>query len=104
MFHYEWNEYRRKLPEAMDHGYSPHLAFRDTQKIYVSDVLFGPFARRLPDRRRPDFQLLLKEHGLSMDYTEMDLLRVTGGRLATDSYEFVAPIYVQGNHFDFNGT
>lgn len=32
----------------------------------------------------------------------MDLLRATGGRLATDSYEFVTPTYVYGNHFDFD--
>lgn len=32
----------------------------------------------------------------------MDLLRVTGGRLATDSYEFVQPVYIEGNHFDFD--
>jgi len=42
--------------------------------------------------------------GLTPDCTEMDLLRATGGRLATDSYEFVAPIYVHGDHFDFIGT
>ena len=61
--------------------------------------MFGPFARRLPDKRRPDFKDILKDYGLSLDYTEMDLLRATGGRLATDPYEFVAPVSVFEGHF-----
>lgn len=102
VFYYNKIRRRRGLLEAIENGYQPHLAFRDIDKTYISDKLFGPFARRLPDHRRPDFQEILRTHGLSNDYTEMDLLRVTGGRLATDSYEFVAPIYVYGNYFDFN--
>ena len=102
IFYYENREYRRTLKEAMDHGYKPHVAFPDINKVYTSTTLFGPFARRLPDERRPDFDHILTEHGLSRDYTEMDLLRVTGGRLATDSYEFVSPIYVVNDHFDFD--
>jgi hypothetical protein len=101
VFYYEKMRQRRGVREALENGYQLHLAFRDINKVYVSDKLFGPFARRLPDHRRPDFLEILRAHGLSMDYTEMDLLRATGGRLATDSYEFVAPIYVYGDHFDF---
>lgn len=88
--------------EALDNGYRPHLAFRDIHKEYKSHQLFDAFARRLPDRRRPDFNELLQAHGLTNDYTEMDLLRATGGRLATDPYEFVAPIYRDEDHFDFD--
>lgn len=32
----------------------------------------------------------------------MDLLRATGGRFATDPYEFVTPINVIENHFYFD--
>lgn len=102
LFSYEQSGKRRTLNEAMKNGYKPHLAFRDTNKIYTSDRLFGPFARRLPDKRRPDFKDILKDLGLPDDHSEMDLLRATGGRLATDSYELVAPIYVYENHFDFD--
>lgn len=101
-FYYEKKGNRRKLSEALHNGYKPHLAFPDVDKVYTSDKLFGPFERRLPDKRRPDFKELLAELGLPYDYTEMDLLRATGGRLATDSYEFVAPIFIEGNHFDFD--
>jgi len=102
VFYYENRGKRRTLGEAMDVGYKPHLSFHNTERYYTSDVLFGPFARRLPDKRRPDYTAVLSGLGLTSDCTEMDLLRATGGRLATDSYEFVAPIYVHGNHFDFD--
>lgn len=100
-FYYEHGK-RRKLGEAIENGYRPHLAFPDVTKCYSSDRLFGPFARRLPDKRRPDFNELVQELGLPREHSEMDLLRATGGRLATDSYEFVHPIYVYHNHFDFD--
>lgn len=101
-FTYELSGKRRTLTEALKNGYKPHLSFRDVKKTYVSDRLFGPFARRLPDKRRPDFNEILKDYGLSLDYTEMDLLRATGGRLATDPYEFVAPVSVLDGNFYFD--
>ncbi|HHY21921.1 MAG TPA: DNA-binding protein [Bacilli bacterium] len=102
-FYYETTGKRRTLNEAMESGYIPHLSFRDIHKTYVSDRLFSPFSRRLPDKRRPDFHTVLRDLGLTLDYTDMDLLRATGGRLATDSYEFVVPISVfeDSFHFDF---
>lgn len=101
-FSYELSGKRRTLFEAMENGYKPHLSFRNVEKTYVSDRLFGPFARRLPDKRRPDFKDILKDYGLPLDYTEMDLLRATGGRLATDPYEFVAPVSVWDDYFHFD--
>lgn len=100
-FTYELNGERRTVTEAMANGYRPHLAFRDIQKTYVSERLFNAFSRRLPDKRRPDFQEVLQSLGLSNEYTELDLLRATGGRLATDPYEFVTPIFKEHHHFDF---
>lgn len=101
-FTYELSGKRRTLFEALENGYRPHLAFRDIKNVYKSNRLFDAFARRLPDKRRPDFSELLRSFGLSNDYTEMDLLRATGGRLATDPYEFVSPIYRYNDHFDFD--
>jgi len=101
-FLYEKKGYRRKLEEAMENGYRPHLAFPDTNKTYTSRTLFGPFARRLPDPRRPDYPSVLKELGLPSECKEMDVLRATGGILATDSYEFVSPILVENNFFDLD--
>lgn len=99
-FSYETKGYRRKLAEAMENGYRPHLAFPDTKRVYTSAKLFGSFSRRLPDPRRPDYQTVLRDLGLPRDCTEMDVLRASGGILATDSYEFVPPIIAENNHFD----
>ncbi|WP_027723949.1 HIRAN domain-containing protein [Tuberibacillus calidus] len=101
-FSYELSGKRRTLFDAMKNGYKPHLAFRDIKKVYKSNRLFDAFARRLPDKRRPDFHEILQSFGLSKDCTDMDLLRATGGRLATDPYEFVSPIYKYNDHFDFD--
>ncbi|MCP1359298.1 HIRAN domain-containing protein [Aneurinibacillus migulanus] len=89
----------RSLTDALNNGYRPHLAFPDVTKVYESTKLFPAFARRLPDRRRPDFMNILQELGLSVDYTVMDLLKATGGRLGTDNYEFVTPIYKENGRF-----
>ncbi|WP_257128376.1 HIRAN domain-containing protein [Priestia megaterium] len=102
VFQYETENKHRGLKEALDNGYRPHLAFPDLKKVYTSDKMFGPFLRRLPNASRPDFPKLLEKYGLPKDYTQMDLLRATGGRLGTDSYEFVHPVYIEGNHFDFD--
>ncbi|MEW4263586.1 DNA-binding protein [Bacillus megaterium] len=101
-FQYENNDKNRGLKEALANGYHPHIAFPDLEKVYHSNKLFGAFSRRLPSRSRPDFVNILRKYGLSKDYTEMDLLRISGGRLGTDSYEFVQPVYIHNNHFDFD--
>lgn len=101
-FTYEKSNYRRKLAEALKNGYRPHLAFPDTNKVYTSRNLFGPFARRLPDKRRPDYQDILRSLGLSKNCSEMELLRATGGVLATDSYELVEPILLDNDDFNLD--
>lgn len=101
-FSYETKGHRRKLSEAMEKGYRPHLAFPDIHKTYTAKKLFGPFARRLPDTRRPDYLSVLRELGLSFECSEMDILRATGGILATDSYEFVSPIFVENDFFNLD--
>lgn len=100
-FYYENNDNRRKLREALENGYQQHLAFPDVNKTYTSHKLFGPFARRTPDPRRPDYVEVLHELGLTENCTDMDVLLATGGLLATDDYEFVAPIQIDETEFYF---
>lgn len=99
VFSYMLEEGKRKLKEAMENGYRPHLSFPDIQREYKSSQLFGAFARRTPDSKRPDYKAILNDLGLPQDSTVMDLLRATGGRLMTDSYEFLAPL-----HFELDGS
>lgn len=94
----------RTLADALADGYRPHLAFPDTHKTYCSRTLFAAFSRGLPDANRPDFTRILNRVGLSPDHTHMDLLRATGGRLATDTYEFVAPVTLHNGRIEIDFT
>lgn len=89
----------RSLKDALLDEYQPHLSFPDLNKVYRVPNLFAAFARRLPDPRRSDFKSILSELGLSVDYTPMDLLNATGGRVATDTYEFVKPVETHFGEF-----
>jgi hypothetical protein len=71
-------------------GFRKLEPFQDLQ-VYSNNTLFQVFNRRLPDRTRPDFDNLVKEYKLKPDCTPLELLEATGGRLATDTLEFVAP-------------
>lgn len=101
-FEYEHSKEHRGLSEAIKNGYRPHVAFPDLRRTYISRKLFGPFLRRLPNSNRPDFMALLKKYGIKDNYTDMDLLRITGGRLGTDNYEFVEPICFDDENFEIN--
>lgn len=102
IFQYENQKEHRGLTEALQNGYSPHLAFPDTDKVYRSEKLFGPFSRRLPNPGRPDYKRLLRKYGVLGDQIAMDILRATGGKLATDTYEFVKPIQMEETGFAFD--
>ncbi len=99
-FQYEKQRKHRGLEEALENGYRPHLSFPDTEKVYFSQKLFGTFARRLPHKGRPDYQELLRKYSVPEDHTQLDLLRITGGKLATDTYELVQPITFHQGQFD----
>jgi hypothetical protein len=61
-------------------------------KIYFSRTLFPFFANRLISKSRPEFRDYLKWIGLdSLPSSPMEVLGITGGIRATDSYELVAP-------------
>ncbi|MHB1682059.1 MAG: HIRAN domain-containing protein [Bacilli bacterium] len=94
----------RTLSDALADGYRLHLAFPDRHKTYRSRELFAAFSRRLPAAKRPDFPEILKRIGLSKDHTLMDLLKATGGRLATDTYEFVPPIILHDGRLNIEFT
>jgi hypothetical protein len=69
-------------------GFKTLVAFPDRGKIYVSDKLFPSFSSRIPDRRRSDIGHILNNYNLD-GYDEFELLKRSGGRLPTDSIEFV---------------
>jgi hypothetical protein len=75
--HTEENE-RGSIEIAVKMGYQPIKIFENIYKIYKANNLFAPFLNRLSgqDRKNKPF----------------DQLRETGGRLSTDTLEFIEPI------------
>lgn len=82
LFHFEYireceNE-RGSIEKAIKMGYKPIKIFEDIDEKYTSDELFAPFLNRLngKDRKGEPFEVLKR----------------TGGRLSTDTLEFMKPI------------
>ncbi len=88
---YEFHYFEDNVKGLKDTGFVNLTAFPDLAKNYTSDGLFPAFSTRLPDRRRTDIGNILCKYGLSR-YDEFELLKKSGGRLPTDSLEFVEPI------------
>jgi len=87
---------------ADKYGFRKLEPFQDLKR-YSNDTLFHVFNRRLPDRTRSDFNSLVKEYKLEPDCTPLELLEATGGRLATDTLEFVIPFtYEESGEFEID--
>lgn len=84
-------EYCGEYKEALNDGWELIKAFIDVKK-YESDELFPVFASRLPDKKRRNIDEILDKYGLD-SYDGYDLLKQSGGRLPTDTYEFIDPIF-----------
>lgn len=98
MYEYSYTYYSKgegKIDSALENGYMLHPAFPDPNKIYKSKELFAAFDRRLPSPDRVDFIAILSDIGLDENYTKMDLLQQTRGRLANDTYSFENPLRVE---------
>jgi hypothetical protein len=90
------------LDLAEEFGFRKLEPFQDLH-VYSNRTLFQVFNRRLPDRTRPDFDILVKEYRLNPDCTPLELLEATGGRLATDTLEFVTPFtFEESGKFDID--
>lgn len=84
----------QKVNDALKNGYLLHPMFPDLKKEYKSKELFGAFKRRLPSEIRADFPMILNDLHLSENYSEMDLLERTRGKLGSDQYSFEKPLKV----------
>lgn len=90
-FTYNLSDEANGLYAALKEGCHLHPTFPEIGKEYESSFLFSAFARRLPDRKRKDYAPILAELGITQESTDFDLLAATGGRLNSDTYEFVKP-------------
>jgi len=94
-FKYLENEGKNDLGSALTRGFSLLPAFPERDKEYQSPKLFHVFFNRLASRNRTDVQELFQNRGLSQHCSDFDFLKETGGRLPTDTLEFVEPIMFQ---------
>ncbi|RWZ50123.1 DNA-binding protein [Halobacillus fulvus] len=98
-FEYDKTNKPRGLQDAIKNGFTTFFAFPDLSKSYYSPFMFHAFSRRLPNKERPDYNSLLQLYGLTSSSHEMDILRVTKGKTATDSFELVSPLLMDEDTF-----
>ena len=61
--------------------------FKDLNKIYKDKNLFITFSTRLPNKNRKDIKKYLLDNGFKDTISDLQLLRLTKGILATDYIE-----------------
>lgn len=82
-------------------GFQPLLDFPDMEKDYKSESLFPLFSNRIMSSKRPDFAEYMKSLDLPEEANPIEILSVSGGYRATDSYE-VFPKLVKHEDGSFN--
>lgn len=87
-YHYRYDQAQRGILDAFRDGFTAFDAFPSIDTEYLAEELFPTFARRLPPRWRHEG---LREIGVDPD-DPFDYFRRTGGRMATDTLEFLEPI------------
>lgn len=82
-----------KLEKAKAEGFDNYPAFPDTNKTYDKDVL-PTFTRRLINPARSDYDKFLK-YWCAENHKDnlFAVLGLTGAKLQTDNFEFIAPHY-----------
>lgn len=84
---------------AIGRGFEPLVAFPNLDEVYENHELFPAFSSRLPDRRRKDVKEILSKYGLGK-YDAFELLKKSGGKLPTDSMEFIDPIFLEDKNIE----
>jgi len=82
LYHFEYvrddEDERGSIEYAIKMGYKPIKIFEDLDQEYTSEELFAPFLNRLNGKDRSN--------------NPFEVLKRTGGRLTTDTLEFMEPI------------
>lgn len=90
---YEFKYRINDLDTVIEKGFEPLIAFPNIKEVYESHDIFPAFSSRLPDRRRKDVKEILAKYKLEK-YDAFELLKKSGGKLPTDSFEFIDPIFL----------
>ncbi|MDH8678152.1 HipA N-terminal domain-containing protein [Fusibacter bizertensis] len=94
---YEFIYNEKEISRACKNGFEPLVAFPEFSKEYKNDEVFPTFSSRLPDKRRKDIQKILQKYEMD-NYDSFELLRKSGGKLPTDTLEFIDPILSDDVH------
>jgi hypothetical protein len=90
---YEFKYRIKDVDNATKNGFEPLIAFPNINEVYESHDIFPAFSSRLPDKRRKDVKEILAKYKLEK-YDAFELLKKSGGKLPTDSLEFIDPIFL----------
>ncbi|MFH0702764.1 MAG: HIRAN domain-containing protein [bacterium] len=84
---------KEKLKKAQDDGFTYYPAFENIEKIYTNEVR-EIFSRRLVNPNRKDYDKFLN-YWCAEEYkgNNFAILGLTGAKLQTDNFEFIAPHY-----------
>ena len=78
------------VKKAEAYGFSPLPYLPRIDAEYFREELFRSFSERLPWHGKKDVNSVLKEYNLE-EYNAFELLKKSGGKISTDSFEFISP-------------
>lgn len=90
------------VKKAEADGFSTLPCFPIVDAKYFSEELFRSFVKRLPYHGEKDITSVLKEYNLE-EYDDLELLEKSGGKMSTDSFEFVSPFDEESIGLDKEG-
>lgn len=96
---YEFKYRLEDVDNAIQKGFESLIAFPNINEVYENYDIFPAFSSRLPDKRRKDAKEILAKYKLEK-YDAFELLKKSGGKLPTDSLEFIDPIFLDETNIE----
>lgn len=78
------------VEKAKEYGFVPLPNLPIINVEYFREELFSSFSKRLPWHGKKDVSSVLKQYDLEQ-YDAFELLKKSGGKISTDSFEFISP-------------
>ncbi len=93
---FEYLHNSKDYEEALEVGFKGYTAFKMQERVHTNNVR-EIFARRLPDKSRPDYADFLKYYRIAVEANldNLSVLAYTGGELPSDGFSFL-PSYEEG--------
>ena len=78
------------VKKAEEYGFSPLPDLPRIDVEYFREELFSSFSKRLPGYGKKEISSVLRQYELE-EYDAFELLKKSGGKISTDSLEFIYP-------------